>query len=143
VKVYLGGPMRGHDNYNFNEFSKGEAYLKWLGHDVVSPHTIDIDEGYVSVAFVQVYHGPTEQWYDHFYDVKLTDEFRVEKALQRDIREILDCDAIALLPGWSSSEGARLEFQVAVGIGLYVYYVDPFEEFRIMNLKETHAVHQG
>lgn len=35
--VYLAGPMRGHDNFNFPAFYEAEAVLKGLGYVVVNP----------------------------------------------------------------------------------------------------------
>lgn len=42
--------------------------------------------------------------------------------LKEDLRELLECEAIALLPGWTKSWGARLEAQVAMASGLAVFY---------------------
>jgi hypothetical protein len=41
--------------------------------------------------------------------------------LRADVRAICDCTAIALLPGWEQSTGARAEVAVAVTIGLDFY----------------------
>lgn len=40
--------------------------------------------------------------------------------LKYDLIEMLKCDAIFLLPFWSKSRGARLEFSVATSVGLEV-----------------------
>lgn len=40
--------------------------------------------------------------------------------LRHDIKAMLDCDAIAMLPGWERSHGARLELTVAAACGLTV-----------------------
>lgn len=41
--------------------------------------------------------------------------------LRADIAELLTCDAIAMLPGWIDSIGAKLEMQVASHCGLFFY----------------------
>lgn len=40
--------------------------------------------------------------------------------MKRDIAVLVTCDAIALLPGWHKSKGARIEYQLAVDLGLDV-----------------------
>jgi hypothetical protein len=44
-----------------------------------------------------------------------------EQHLRLDIEHILKSDAIALLPGWQNSSGARLEFEIAQAIGLVFF----------------------
>jgi hypothetical protein len=40
------------------------------------------------------------------------------------IRLLVECDAVALLPGWASSKGANLEYQVACGLGMEIRYLE-------------------
>lgn len=44
--------------------------------------------------------------------------------LRFDLKAMLDCDAIVLLPSWEDSAGALLEKQVAQSIGMAMYYAD-------------------
>ena len=80
MKLYLAGPMRGYYNYNFQQFEDATAYLRWLGHEVVSPHEIDIEQGWVGVQ-----RGRTSE--PVFTDVWTTDTFDFKQAIKRDIRE--------------------------------------------------------
>lgn len=48
--------------------------------------------------------------------------------LRADLRVLLDCDAIALLPKWGVSVGARAEAAVAVAIGLSFYDAETLSE---------------
>jgi hypothetical protein len=41
--------------------------------------------------------------------------------LRADIRDMLDCDAVVMLAGWAGSQGAKLEFHVALSCGMPVY----------------------
>jgi len=47
-----------------------------------------------------------------------------EAYIRYDLELLLGCDAIAMLPGWEQSRGARLERLVAEALGLPVWYID-------------------
>jgi hypothetical protein len=100
-KVYVAGPMRGIDRFNFPAFFAAESDLVCLGWEVVNPARMDVDAGF----------NPTHG--------KVTPEF-LRDAFGRDLEELCDCDAIALLPGWEKSQGATLELAVAKFLGLQV-----------------------
>lgn len=44
-KIYIAGPMRGHELYNFPAFDAAEARLRRLGYDVVNPAALDRARG--------------------------------------------------------------------------------------------------
>lgn len=46
-----------------------------------------------------------------------------EMCLRADLRELVTCDAIALMPGWEASKGANLELHVAHRVGLEVMHL--------------------
>ena len=46
--------------------------------------------------------------------------------LRKDIAELVKCRAIAMLPGWEKSKGARLEKHIAEELGMRVIYVGAF-----------------
>lgn len=100
--VYLAGPMRGFDLYNFPAFDSAAAWLREDGYKVISPAELDRDLGF-----------------DPATD-KATDEF-VWSALRRDLTAILRVDMVAVLPGWEASSGCGLEMAVARGVGLPIY----------------------
>lgn len=52
----------------------------------------------------------------------LSEEIRKEFA--RDIDVLLSCNAVALLPDWSSSRGAVAEYTLAKAAGLPVFTID-------------------
>ena len=42
------------------------------------------------------------------------------QCLRADVRELCDCDMLALLPGWEDSSGAHLEVPIAHRLGIRV-----------------------
>lgn len=129
MRLYQAGPMRGLDNYGFQQFEDGMRYLQWLGHNVVSPHEIDIDEQLVHCNFTYIRDWEHGQMYRLFSKVWANGTLDIAKMMRRDIEEILSCDAISFLPGSDRSEGARVERVVAEAIGLKVYVHAPFLYF--------------
>lgn len=45
--------------------------------------------------------------------------------MRRALRQLLTCDAICLLPGWTTSKGATVEWLVASVLGLQLVYHTP------------------
>lgn len=91
MRTYVCGPMSGLPELNFPAFHAEAARLRAAGHDVVNPAEINSD--------------PTASWKD---------------CMRADIRELVTCDAIQLLPGWECSKGAQLEYLIAARLGLLV-----------------------
>jgi hypothetical protein len=105
-RVYISGPMRGYELWNFPAFDTAQEMLESVGWDVISPAEMDRLAGFdetVETEFSQ------EQW---------------REAMRRDYEALLNCDAIALLPGWENSEGAQLERDFALRLGLEIFYID-------------------
>jgi hypothetical protein len=104
--VYIAGPMRGIPEYNFSAFHRAASLGRSLGYRVFSPAEMDEEDG------VAVAERPTGA------------EVSVELARQvmlKDAKIICEqCDAVALLPGWGKSRGARFEVAIAQSIGLEV-----------------------
>lgn len=94
MKIYLSGPMSGMMGLNFPAFHNAAASLRERGLEVVNPAEINTDVSADRSA-----------------------------CLRRDIQALLDCDTIAMLPGWSKSEGATLERQIAITLKMDLYNV--------------------
>jgi hypothetical protein len=111
--VYVCGKMRGVDMYNFPAFYCASALLRMWGYDPVNPADMDITDG--------------RAHYNHNTgSVILDNDFTIEDALRRDFRKIVQvCDAIVVLDGWESSEGAQREVAFATSIGTPVFKFDP------------------
>ncbi len=91
MKLYLAGPMSGVENLNFPLFHAEADRLRALGHDVVNPAEINAD--------------PKADW---------------AGCMRADIRELVTCEGIAVLPGWEKSRGASLEVHIARALGMPV-----------------------
>ena len=107
--IYIAGPMRGYELFNFPAFDKASELLGNLGWSVINPAQMDRDSG---------------------FDENVETEFSNKKwqeAMRRDYAALLQSNAIAFLPGWEKSEGAILERNFASKLGLKMYRID-FEE---------------
>ena len=96
VRVYIAGPMRGIAEHNYPAFHAAAASLRAKGHEVISPAEINADWANYDQAGL----------------------YRI--CLKRDIHELVECDAIYMLPGWHDSRGARVERHIAQTMGLLI-----------------------
>jgi hypothetical protein len=104
VTIYLAGPMTGLPQFNFPAFDAAAAMLSEQGHTVFNPAQMDRDVGFDPATTV------------------VSKEF-LRDALRRDLSAICDCDAVAMLPGWERSGGARVEWTLATHLGLEIIYL--------------------
>ena len=91
MKVYLAGPMKGHPFQNQGSFINATKDLRAMGHEVWSPWENAPGDGFELIEYLRI-----------------------------DLPALLDCDAIALLPGWRTSKGAMVEYTVAKACGLQI-----------------------
>jgi hypothetical protein len=113
--IYIAGPMRGVEDFNFPAFDRQAEVLKNQGWRVINPAEMDRENGYPSS-------GPME--YDPAVNYKDQEFMRV--ALERDLIEICrNCTAIYMMSGWEKSRGAVAEWHTAKAIGLSMYYEVP------------------
>ena len=89
--IYISGPMTGLPDLNFPAFHAAAAKLRDLGLLVVNP--------------AEFGEGAGLRWSDY---------------MRKDIRALMDCGALYMLPGWSESRGARLEHHIGVELGMAV-----------------------
>lgn len=101
MKLYLAGPMRGLPEFNFPAFKEARERLREGGHDVWCPAEHDArEDGFDGSG------QPITLDYRHY--------------MRRDLPAVLDSDAVAVLPGWERSKGARMEVDTARGCGIPV-----------------------
>lgn len=90
-RVYVAGPMTGYPELNFPAFQTEATALRATGLHVINPAEINVN--------------PSAGW---------------SACMRADIAQLVTCDRIHLLPGWSRSTGATLEHHIARALGLVV-----------------------
>lgn len=89
-KVYISGPIAGYDIEERKlAFLKVQHELESLGYQAVNPFNNGVAD--------------EEHWRVH---------------MRADIRMLVDCDAIYLMPAWELSAGCKLELDVASSCGI-------------------------
>lgn len=90
-KIYLSGPITGLDYNQVAEAFENAAHeIRAMGFEPVSP----------MCNGVAIEAG----WDSH---------------MRADIKLLLDCEGIHMLPDWRNSRGAILEYQIAKALGIY------------------------
>lgn len=89
TKVYIAGPMSHYAGHNFEVFHDAAHELRMHGFEVMNPVDINPDASTPWAA-----------------------------CLKQDLPRLLDCDAVAVLPGWDLSKGALLEVHVAQAVNI-------------------------
>lgn len=93
-RLYIAGPMTGQPGLNFAAFNREAANYRAQGYEVINPAEINSD--------------PKSAWLE---------------CMRADIRELVTCDHIAMLPGWERSKGASLEHHIAQALSMTVIYI--------------------
>jgi hypothetical protein len=108
--IYIAGPMRGRELFNFPAFDAARDLLTAQGWHVHSPADHDRTTGFDPVAGV------------------MPADFDVTAAFRWDVQTILDVDAVYFLDEWEASAGANTEHAIAVSIGIERIYQTPRDE---------------
>ena len=116
MKVYVAGPMRGIPEFNYPAFTTATAKLRTQGHEVFNPTEQDLIRD-------------NKDWGREVPSGNLREAeakgFSLRTALGDDLAFICKyADAVALLPGWVHSKGARAERATAEALGLQVILLD-------------------
>lgn len=99
TKVYLSGPMSGLPDLNHPTFHAAAHALRRIGYTVVNPAEFVTDTTGLTEA---------EAWRAY---------------MQVDIKALVECEGIVMLPAWTESRGACLERNIAQGLGMRVMTV--------------------
>lgn len=108
-RLYLSGPMTGIPGYNHDAFNANASFLRSCGWSVFSPAEMDLELG-IDLS------GPLTE-----------DQYQL--LMRNDYRALTECSAIAFLPGWEKSRGAKLESDFANVLKLDRYRVDASKEY--------------
>lgn len=115
MKLYLAGPMSGLPEFNFPAFHAGAAALRQMGHAVLNPAELD--------------GGDTSGTWEGY--------------MRRDLALLLECEAVAVLPGWEKSRGAMLEVHVARSLAMSVLHAGTLEPITETILQEAQRLVHG
>ena len=91
-KVYLAGAMSGLPEFNYPAFNAEAARIRALGYDVENP--------------AENTPPPCGTW---------------QGWMRLSLRQMLTCDAVAMLPGWGKSKGALIEYNLAKSLGMEIW----------------------
>jgi nucleoside 2-deoxyribosyltransferase len=94
--VYLSGPMTGLPDNNFPTFHAAAHTLRKIGYQVINPAEFNTDVNGLDESSAWI------------------------KFMQADIKALVDCEAIVMLPAWAESRGATLERYIAVGLSMRI-----------------------
>lgn len=114
--VYIAGPMRGYPKFNFPAFDEARDRAKALGWTVISPADLDRDNDVHEDTVIEFTSATARVFATR--DIGALLSFKAEEG-----------DAIALLPGWDKSTGARAEFFLAKWVGLQILDATTMEPF--------------
>ena len=89
--IYISGPMTGLPELNFPAFHSAARVLRKRGHAVVNPAELNT--------------APDTAW---------------AECMRVDIKALLGCDGIVLLPGYGRSKGASLELLIAQALDMQI-----------------------
>lgn len=114
MRIYLAGPMTGIKDFNYPAFHAAAMELRAKGHFVFSPAENDLEN-----------HGPDILKSETGNQAEAAAKgFDLRAALYEDTKFIcLEADAIAMLPGWENSRGARAEHALAVALRHTIIYL--------------------
>ena len=100
MRAYIAGPISGIPEGNRPAFHEAATALRKSGVEVVSPVEMDEADGFSAEEASEP--AGSRKW---------------QELLGRDLRIVLDVDAVVVLPGWEASRGAALEVHVARELG--------------------------
>lgn len=105
TRLFVSGPMTGLPDYNLPAFEEAADKLRAAGYGVCNPGRRGV---------IRTTSGGTSE---------ASDSYEWRDYMRAAIRDLLDCDAVAVLPGWEHSKGSRLEVTIASDLDMPVHTV--------------------
>lgn len=120
--VYIAGPMRGIDAYNFTAFFEAEELVadKWPGARIMNPAREDCDRFGLWHTLDQTKANFPAQAGHYLQDhPEVFDSAALRESMGHDLDFVTrEADVIVLLPGFSNSKGARAEIAAGQAVGV-------------------------
>ena len=107
-RTYIAGPMTGYANLNFPAFHAAAAEQRAAGHEVINPAEINGGADELVACADMDAAELAAHW---------------QTCMRKDITQLMTCDRIVMLDGWTASRGATLEHHVAQALGMAVIEV--------------------
>lgn len=106
MRIYISGPITGYEETWRQHFADAEERLreKYGNAEIVNPLTLEDDPAYIEAQ-------------EH-----LSEDELYNWVMRRDLRLLLDCTHIYLLKNWHKSNGAKIEMNVAMNVGIEPLY---------------------
>lgn len=120
MKVYLSGPISGLTPEQYTEnFARAKSVVESEGWEPVNP----IEVGACETQDCWEYHGTGKGFPTPGGGAPDTFLHHYSCYMKYDLKALLDCHAIALLPGWSRSKGANIELKVAEVCSMHIFHI--------------------
>lgn len=105
MRLYLAGPMRGIEAFNFSAFDAGASQLRDAGYEVFNP--ADHDRAKVQASGRKI------------------EDLTIRECMLADTKWICQyAEGIALLDGWGKSTGALAEAALGRALGIPVFELE-------------------
>lgn len=125
--IYISGPMRSHDDYNFPAFFEAEEVIREVMADDVLVFNPAREDCAVYMLSESLRIDPTGRSAGLALRRNEPD-FNLRGALASDLSWIAErCDLMVMLPGWEESKGAVAEHALAEALGIEVWHYGNFE----------------
>lgn len=111
MTIFLTGPTDGYPQFNTENFALTTTKLRESGFDVVNSAELCPQ------------------------DMNLQDKMRIR------IAALLECDSIAMLPGWASNKAAQLELQIAKQLEMDIYDVEKLMRQQARSFTRSGLIH--
>ena len=102
-KIYISGKISGMEEKARELFLDAQKTLEEAGFEAINPMALN--------------HDHDKSW---------------ESFMKEDLKALLDCDAVYMLPNWKKSPGAIIEYFLAIQLSMPVYY-NLFDAIEIFN----------